>query len=379
MKETPTFDKFSLLKVSALSPHFFVVRPMSIGQIREDLKKLAKLAANVSEAHSCVIFLPTGLLTSTPTTRPIEPRPSTAASQYAKSEQLGNSDTIELSKIFQLAPTLSIGSIEMVAAQSLSTSLVRDCRVQVGNGLLGWVAENARSIHVAPFDMDSTVLGIYTEAEPIKSLAAVPIPIPAENANDRSHCGVLMCDSRKSFSFTKVQIKHLEEIATLVSRLLFWTVFKKEATSTESSWDSFITKTTQLADAIGQDSIDLVRVHTDTFSELEAKHGISVAVQQSEQFIRLIQQALPPHFPIVRCPNGDILISLDNMMTAFFQNKIRTLANHINDHANPFSISLQHFSARASRGRALDIDAILRSQASHPTSTLAKVVGGPRA
>jgi hypothetical protein len=347
---------------------------MSIVQIREDLKRLAKLAANVSDAHSCVIFLPTGILTSPPTAKAV-----TAPTVHTSANTLTNVDTIELKKIFQLGPSLSIGSIEMVAAQSLSSALVRDCRVQVGHGLLGWVAENSRSIHVAPFDMDSTVLGIYTEGEPIKSLAAVPIPMPAENANDRSFSGVLMCDSRKSFSFTKPQIKHLEEIATLISRLLYWTVFKKEATSTESSWDSFLTKTNQLADAIGQDSIEIIRIHTETFSELEAAHGFTVAVQHSEQFIRLIQQALPPHFPIVRSPNGDILIALDNMMTAFFQNKIRTLANHINEHAKPFVIRLQNFSARASRGRAFDIDAILHSQPSMSTSNVAKVAGGTRA
>jgi hypothetical protein len=348
---------------------------MSIGQIREDLKKLAKLAANVSDAHTCVIFLPTGLLTSGSPLKTLENSPP----PHIPSSILANNDTIELKKIFQLGPELTIGSIEMVAVQSLSTSVVRDCRIQVGNGLLGWVSENSRSIHVAPFDMDSSVLGIYSETESLKSLAAVPIPMPAENSNDRNFSGVLMCDSKKAFSFTKLQIKHLEDIATLISRLLYWTVFKKEATSTESSWDSFLTKTSQLGDAIGQDSIEIVRVHTETFAELEAAHGISVAVQHSEQFVRLIQQALPPHFPMVRLPNGDILIALDNMMTAFFQNKIRTLANHINEHAKPFGIRVQNFSARASRGRAFDIDAILRAIPALSTSSVTKVVGGNRA
>lgn len=196
---------------------------MSIGQIREDLKKLAKLAANVSDAHTCVIFLPTGLLTSGSPLKTLETPPP----PHIPSSILANNDTIELKKIFQLGPELTIGSIEMVAVQSLSTSVVRDCRIQVGNGLLGWVSENSRSIHVAPFDMDSSVLGIYSETETLKSLAAVPIPMPAENPNDRNFSGVLMCDSKKAFSFTKLQIKHLEDIATLISRLLYWTVFKK--------------------------------------------------------------------------------------------------------------------------------------------------------
>ncbi|MEY4669397.1 MAG: hypothetical protein RL518_2096 [Pseudomonadota bacterium] len=358
---------------------------MSIGQIREDLKKLAKLAANVSEAHTCSIFLPTGLLTSTPPQRGAESssfsghdHPSTYQ-HPSQSFHAMQSDTGELKKAFHLGPELAIGSIEMVATHSASTCLVRDCRIQVGNGLIGWVAENSRSIHVAPFDMDSSVLGIYTETEPLKSLVAVPIPMPTENQNVRTFSGVLMCDSRKAFSFTKPQMKHLEEIATLTSRLLFWTLFKRETTSTENSWDSFLTKTTQLSEAIGHDSIEMVRISVDSFAELEATHGTSAAVQQSEQFLRLIQQALPPHFPLVRLPNGDILVALDNMMTAFFQNKIRTLANHLNDQVKPFVIRLQSFSAKGSRVRGFDIDGILRPLPASGTSTIGKVVGGSRA
>ncbi len=351
---------------------------MSIGQIREDLKKLAKLAANVSDAHTCTVFLPTGLLTASTPQRPSESA-SYPSPTHASHHQTGQSDTIELKKVFHLGPDLAVGSVEMVATHSASSCLVRDCRIQVGNGLIGWVAENSRSIHVAPFDMDSSVLGIYTETEPLKSLVAVPIPMPTENPNARTFSGVLMCDSRKAFSFTKPQMKHLEELATLISRLLFWTLFKKETTSTENSWDSFLTKTTQLSEAIGHDSIEMVRISLDSFADLEAAHGITGAVHQSEQFVRLIQQALPPHFPLVRLPNGDILVALDNMMTAFFQNKIRTLANHLNDQVKPFVIRLQSFSAKASRARSFDIDAILQALPAPVTSTIGKVVGGSRA
>jgi hypothetical protein len=130
---------------------------MSIGQIREDLKKLAKLAANVSEAHTCTIFLPTGLLTSPNRSHePLQFLPTGHGSLAGTTTPANQSDTIELKKVFQLGPDLAVGSIEMVATHSASNCLVRDCRIQVGNGLIGWVAENSRSIHVAPFDMDSS-------------------------------------------------------------------------------------------------------------------------------------------------------------------------------------------------------------------------------
>lgn len=353
---------------------------MSIGQIREDLKRLAKLAANVSEAHTCSIFLPTGLLTSAPLSAGPRPLDSSTSAPHGLPLTPANSgDSLDPKKVFHLTPDLAIGSIEMVAVHSNSTCLVRDCRIQVGNGLLGWVAENCRSIHVSPFDMDSSVLGIYTETEPLKSLVAVPIPMPTENPNTRTFSGVLMCDSRKAFSFTKPQVKHLEDLATLISRLLYWTLFKRETTSTENSWDSFLTKTNQLSEAIGHDSIEMVRISVESFADLETGHGISLAVQQSEQFVRLIQQALPPHFPLVRLPNGDILVALDNMMTAFFQNKIRTLANHLNEQVKPFIIRTQNFSAKACRMRGFDIDTILRALPASTTTTVGKVVGGSRA
>lgn len=358
---------------------------MSIGQIREDLKRLAKLAANVSEAHTCSIFLPTGLLTSPHRSGDTILSPASIPLTVANP-----GDTFDPKKVMHLTPDLAIGSIEMVAVHSSSSCLARDCRIQVGNGLLGWVAENCRSIHVAPFDMDSTGLGIYTESEPLKSLVAVPIPMPTENPNTRTFSGVLMCDSRKAVSFTKVQVKHLEELATLISRLLYWTTFKRETTSTENSWDSFLTKTNHLGEAIGHESIELVRITVDSFAELEAGHGVSLAVQQSEQFVRLIQQAVPPHFPLVRLPNGDILVALDNMMTTFFQNKIRTLANHLNEQVKPFIIRIQNFSAKACRTRGFDIDTILRATPASTVTTVGqatvgqitavgKVVGGTRA
>jgi|694.fasta_scaffold57615_4 hypothetical protein len=330
-----------------------------INQVREDLKKLAKLAANLSEAHTSAIFLRTGLLAS--------------GTQGLSSSETGQSE----------APQ----SIELVALQSLSTATARDCRMQVGSGLLGWVAQHARPIHVAPFDLDSSTLGLYTEREPLKSLVAVPIPMPVEGQDPRdaaaSCAGVLMCDSRKAFSFTKIQVKLLEDIALQVSRLLFWSLCKPETTGGESSWESFRFKLDQLGDAIGADSVEIIRVTVESFALIEKEHGLSAAVQQSEQFVRLAQQALPPHFPLLRLPNGEILIALDNMMGAFFQHKLRTLASHVSTASRPFSIAAMSFSARAPRTQGVDLDFILQ-QRPNPVRSSAKngntkAVGGARA
>ena len=100
--------------------------------------------------------------------------------------------------------------------------------------------------------------------------------------------------------------------------------------------------------------------------------------------MRLAQQALPPHFPLVRVPNGDILVALDNMMSSFFQHKLRTLASHLSTEAKPFAVSVLSFPARSGRGQGMDIDLILQQRPT-PTKTMSKtnatkmVGGGTRA
>jgi hypothetical protein len=85
-------------------------------------------------------------------------------------------------------------------------------------------------------------------------------------------------------------------------------------------------------------------------------------IQLADQFIRLTQQALPPHFPVVRIPNGDTLVAVDSMMSSFFQNKIQTLALHLNTANKPFSITIDSFAARVNSHGRCDIDATLQQQ-----------------
>ena len=340
---------------------------MSIGQLTEDIKKFTRLASQASDAHTAAIFLPTGLLTSaSPTPLLTTPRSTSLHPLDGSARECDDRGAGHLQR----------ASIELVGVHSLSPSLVRDCRIQVGNGILGWVAENGRPIHVTPFDMESSTLGIYSESEHLQSLVAVPILVPSAERQCRGTSGVLMCDSRKSPSFSKSQVKQLEEIAVLVSRLLFWALFKKTSTAHESSWDSFATRIAQLTEAIGARSVEVLRLSVSSFGGIEEVHGITFAVHQSEQFARLVQQALPPHFPMARLPIGEMIIALDTMMSPFFQNKITSLARHLNDQGAPFQVAIKSFSAKGSLGDACDIDQILRSPVS-PYMT--KAAGGSRA
>ena len=330
------------------------------------------MAANLTDAHTCALFLPTQIAQS-----PLAYAPSTqSADGLRRDAPVNGQPGAQNRSPIPTTSDRSSRSVELVAAHTLSSSLLQHCRIAPGSGVIGWVAENSRPIHVAPFDLETSALGIYAEPESLKSVLAVPFQLPNSSADSSSLSGVLMCDSRKAFAFTKIQIKHLEEIAALTSRLLFWGLRSKTPTTPDGSWDTFQNKTDQLGEAIGYDSIELVRITPESFSALEDAHGISLSIQKMEQFMRLTQQALPPHFPLVRLPNGEILIAVDNMMATFFQNKIRTLANHLSEPAKPFAIRVQSHSAKSVRGREFNVDTILKTITSTTNSVLGKVAGG---
>jgi hypothetical protein len=113
---------------------------------------------------------------------------------------------------------------------------------------------------------------------------------------------------------------------------------------------------------------------------------VSAVVRHSEQFYRLVEQALPPHFPVIRLPQGDILIALDTMMSAFFSNKIQGLIKNMNEKnsarpgAQPgFSATVSAFLPKLGRGRLLDVDAILKQKTTTCSDEPTKALGGVRA
>jgi hypothetical protein len=312
-------------------------------QLREDIQELTRLASLVTEAHTAAIFVP------------------------------------------------NEASIDLVAFTS-EASLVKNARIQVGHGLLGWVAQHGKSIHLAPCDISSSAIGIYVDQEPVKSLAAVAItPRHTTIADQRPHLtqtsntgdissspfGVLMCDSVSPTGFSNKEIRILEQIARSVEGVLSWSVKADLVSPVETSWDLFKQATSDLGDAIGHDSIELLRMSLESLEEIESTAGVSLAVQVSEQFTRLTQQALPPHFPYSRLPNGDLVIAVDNMMSPFFQQKLQSLANHLSSTEKPVRVSIESYRAKLGAGGRFSIDLTLRQQ---PVSVKNSVnLGGARA
>ena len=341
------------------------------GQVREDFERLVSHAVKITRAYSSAVFLPTDLLRSDPHyTAQVVPPTRGPSAHLQPSAQPGIDPTNEHRSV----------SIDLVAVHS-HARVVRDARIPVGASVLGWVAEHGRSIHLNPCELHSSAFGIYSDPQAIRSLIAVPIRTTRGNGSPGEYpalqrYGVLVCDSLKVDSFTNADVNLLEEIAQLGHRLIVRALLGAERTQGEASWDDFKNRAQTLGDAIGGNSLELLRMRIDSFSDLESIAGLSAAVQVSDQFLRLAQQALPPHFPMTRLPNGDIVIAVDNMMSAFFRQKLETLANHLHSPEKPLRVTIANFRVHATASGQPDLESVFRHNSLLSNSS---VVGGTRA
>jgi hypothetical protein len=212
-------------------------------------------------------------------------------------------------------------------------------------GLIGWVAKHGRAIHVSPFDRDSRTLGVYSTDQELKSFIAVPIKLP----NSTSIWGVVACDSRKSFAFSKLQGKLLEELAEQATCLLRMGYEDTHSTQGELSWEKFLAAGSHMLSTVGADSLELIRIKPCNIKELEQTLGIGGTLQLMAQVTRLIQQALPPATPICRLSNGDILITVDNMMVSFYESRIEAIAGHALERGQRVLFDYEHSSSKMRR------------------------------
>lgn len=263
--------------------------------LREELARLTRFGANLAEAHSCAIFLPSNVL-----------------------------------QLFERAHSADQSHLELAAIHTLCTNLDADTVIASGVGLIGWVAKHKRAIHVSPFEHDSRTLGMYSDDVSIKSFIGVPILLDGlSKSGSISACGALVCDSKKTYAFSKLHGKMLEELAAQITSTVMLAEALLARRGADNSWDGFLSQAHQLSEALGLTSLDVLRLRLSGYAALESEIGTQAAARLTEQVTRLVQQSLPPHFPIYKAPNGDIIVVVDNMMTAFFENKIRAVCERV--------------------------------------------------
>jgi hypothetical protein len=212
----------------------------------------------------------------------------------------------------------------------LSSEVFKECVLPRGSGLIGWVAKHNRSIHVSPFERDSRTLGVYSADQQLKSFIGIPIRLDGvASGSEEPLVGVVACDSKKAFAFSKVQGKLLEDLAAEIARQAELADRCERQGSYAISWEAFLLRGEELVQALGGSAIEVLRVRQTNFSGMERALGLAQTIQTVEQTVRLIQQALPPHFPLFRLPCGEMLIVVDNMMTSFYEGKIRAICGHV--------------------------------------------------
>ncbi|MCK9293831.1 MAG: GAF domain-containing protein [Desulfobulbaceae bacterium] len=95
---------------------------------------------------------------------------------------------------------------------SLSRNIKKDCKVQNGEGIIGWVFREQKSVLASYFDKrDATTLKFYEKDEDIKSLVAIPLP---------ENYGVLCVDSKKSYVFTEEKEKILRQMSQVLVSMI---------------------------------------------------------------------------------------------------------------------------------------------------------------
>ncbi len=103
-------------------------------------------------------------------------------------------------------------SLVLYSFHSLSGNIKKDCKVRSGEGIIGWVFREQKSVLASYFDKrDATTLKFYEKDEDIKSLVAIPLP---------KNYGVLCVDSKKSYVFTEEKEKILRQMSQIIVSII---------------------------------------------------------------------------------------------------------------------------------------------------------------
>ncbi len=299
-----------------------------------DLCRLACFGANLVDAYSCFIFLPTSILSN-----------------------------VEYNELI------------LAGYQSLSSDILERSRLEIGNGIIGLISKQGRSISISPFEHDSRILGAYKKDQDLKSFFGAPIPLDFITDENLDCCGVLACDSKRPNAFSKLQCKLLEDLAKEIANTIRLSLLQLVKSGNNSNWANFISKADSTISSLGKSSIDVLRVHVNNFTEIEQAIGTQSSIEMFERLSQLIKQTLPAHVPYFLLPTGDMLLILDNMTTNFYQNKIDALSKHIQkqDMAFNFQYTKISYANRKNRDKSLsELIAMTASEADVPIRTQAQ-------
>lgn len=202
-----------------------------------------------------------------------------------------------------------------------------DAFVTAGSGAIGWVSKHEEPIQSQMFENE---LGteLYRNEPSEREIIAFPVPIQVPPGTAPTRAGVVIADRHaSSVPYTSREEEILAGLARHISSVLaLWRDTQEHMESDKrSSWEHFLGQVRELRSALGDGSLEVIRMRSSNFAAIEKQVGTADAVAIVEQFERLVAQALPPQFPLFRLPDGDLLIVFDKMMRSFFEAKLNEL------------------------------------------------------
>ena len=289
-----------------------------------ELSRLSRFGANIMDAHTCFILLP-----------------------LDRSSATGQSKSVGGAK---RPNVLRLGGFH-----SLSTAVRTDARIEIGQGLVGFVSKSKQAVHISPFERDSRILGLYSEDVALKSFLGIPLIGQAFGPD----AGVLACDSKKAYAFSKLQGKLIEELALEISRIVTLIDDLNATHVRDVCLKDFLERAAAVTESLGAGSVEVLRIKAVNLDLLEKEVGASKMVSQLGQILAAVRQAIPAQFPICTLPNGDVLALLDNMMTSYIENKLESLCQHLTINGKRFLFECRRAHARHIRGRSFTLEDLL--------------------
>lgn len=111
------------------------------------------------------------------------------------------------------------GTLELFSWHTLSKNLIPRCSIGAGEGVEGLVHKSGETVSIANFARDARALRYYSADEDIKAFLGTPV----------RGVGVLIADSKRSYSFTDRERKMLEGFSRLLARMAAVDVMPQEA------------------------------------------------------------------------------------------------------------------------------------------------------
>lgn len=259
---------------------------------RGRLERLVRIGANTADAHSSFILLPT-----------LHAPTADGVREESPSE------------------------FYLLAAHSLSHYSTPGAVTQ--HSFFRWASAKRQPLHVSPFDGDSRTLGLYTRRLPLKSLCAIPFP-DQETFEER---GVFVCDSLKSYAFTKAQIQILgdiaAEIAHAVSEERVRLSSHEEIAPAFTSWEEFTAGVEGAVRKVGARQLQVIHCQLPALKNLSSPGDLDKRIQLRDAVEKKLSPLLPENTAIFRAEGGHLFIVSDRLLAVSIKLRLSALLDSL--------------------------------------------------